>query len=123
MTQTDEMIGRRDEGSDEVPIQIGTVPDADLDGSIQARWLAALQQSLPNLAKPIAVAMVEGVARGSAGKALALIENGLVQIEHADLERLTGSEVKVLTAILRQMNQTVILLEGDITRLYVAQDN
>ncbi len=94
----------------------------DLDKT-QARWLAALQETLPNLAKPIAVAMVQGAARGSIGKALALIENGLTQTENADLQRLTGSEVKVLTAILSKMKQTVIQLEEEITRLYVAQDN
>ncbi len=94
----------------------------DLD-KIQTRWLAALQATLPNLPKPIAVAMVQGAARGSIGKALAMIENGLMQIESSDLGRLTGSEVKVLAAILRQMDKAVIQLDGEITRLYVAQDN
>ncbi len=93
------------------------------DAGIEARWLVALQQSLPNLAKPIAVAMVQGTAKGSVGQALASIENGLVQIENANLDRLTGSEVKVITAILHNMNETVIQLEGEISRLYVAQNN
>lgn len=93
------------------------------DRAIQSRWLAALQQSLPTLAKPIAVAMVEGAARGSIGQALALIENGLIQIENADLQRLTGSEVKVLSAVLVQASQSVSQLEVEISRLYVVQDN
>ncbi len=98
-------------------------PIADDLDKIQTRWLTELQANLPNLAKPIAVAMVQGAARGSIGKALALVENGLMQIENADLKRLTGSEVKVLAAILRQMDKAVIQLDGEITRLYVAQDN
>ncbi len=98
-------------------------PIADDLDKIQTRWLTALQATLPNLAKPIAVAMVQGAARGSIGKALASIENGLMQIESSDLGRLTGSEVKVLAAILRQMDKAVIQLDEQITRLYVARDN
>ncbi len=98
-------------------------PIADALDKIQTRWLAALQATLPNLAKPIAVAMVQGAARGSIGTALALIENGLMQIESCDLGRLTGSEVKVLAAILQQMDMAVIQLEEEIRRLYIAEDN
>jgi hypothetical protein len=101
--------------------------DADVTvddlGAIERRWLAALHVALPKLAKPIAIAMVQGAARGTIGHALSHIENGLIQIQNADLGQLTGSEVKVLTAILRQMNQSVIQLEDEIDRLYVAGDN
>ncbi len=123
MTQTNSVIAKLPDDREGALNAVSASSESDLDGSIQARWLAALQQSLPNLAKPIAVAMVDGAAHGSAGKALASIEYGLIQIEHADLKRLTGSEVKVLTAILRQMTQAVNQLEREITRLYVVQDN
>jgi hypothetical protein len=72
-------------------------------GRLRSRWFKAL--------------------RGSIGQALASIENGFVQIEEADLSRLTGSEVKVLTAIVSHMKQIVGQLESDIARLYLSQDN
>ncbi len=90
---------------------------------VRARWLNALRKTAPNLPPPIAVAMIESVSHSPLGEALAGIEDGLMQIERAHLENLTGSEVRVLGAILRETYNVILQLDGEISRLYVAKEN
>ncbi len=90
---------------------------------VRARWLDALRKAAPNLPQPIAAAMVESVSRSPLGEALAEIEDGLMQIERAHLQSLTGSEVRVLGAILRETNNVILQLDVDISRLYDAKEN
>ncbi len=85
------------------------------------RWLEALKRESPNLPPPIAVAMTEGALRGPLGQSLSHIEIGLIEIENASLDHLTGSEVRVLTAILHALTNTASRLEGAIAQLYTAQ--
>lgn len=89
---------------------------------VRARWLDALRKAAPNLPQPIAAAMVESVSHSPLGEALAEIEDGLIQIERAHLESLTGSEVRVLGAILREANSAILQLDGEISRLYVEKE-
>ena len=94
----------------------------DLEDPILTRWLAALRRDAPNLPTPIAVAMTQGVARGPLGKTLREIEEALMSIENTSFGDLTGSEVRMLTAILRQMNETLGQLSANIARLYSATE-
>ncbi len=89
---------------------------------VRARWLDALRKAAPNLPPPIAAAMVESVSHSPLGEALAEIEDGLIQVERANLDGLTGSEVRVLGAILRETNKVILQLDGEISRLYDAKD-
>jgi hypothetical protein len=88
---------------------------------VLARWLAALKRESPNLSQPIAMAMTEGALRGPLGQSLSRIEIGLIEIENESLDRLTGSEVRVLTAILHALTDTAARLDGEIAQLYVTQ--
>jgi hypothetical protein len=65
--------------------------------------------------------MTEGALRGPLGQSLSRIEIGLIEIENASLEHLTGSEVRVLTAILHALTDTATRLEGEIAQLYASQ--
>ena len=90
----------------------------DTEDPILARWLNALQRDAPNLPTPIAIAMTQSVARGQLGKTLREIEQALMSIENMSLGDLTGSEVRMLAAILRQMNETLSQLSTNIAHLY-----
>lgn len=90
----------------------------DSDDPILIRWLAALRRDAPNLPTPIALAMTQGVARGPLGKTLREIEQALMSIEKMSFGDLTGSEVRMLAAILRQMNETVSQLSTKIADQY-----
>ncbi len=96
----------------------GSRKDSEL---VLSRWLEALKRESPNLPQPIAVAMTEGARRGPLGQSLSRIEFGLIEIENASLDHLTGSEVRVLTAILHALTNTASRLEGAIAQLYTAQ--
>ena len=100
-----------------------TRPDEDQSESdlVLSRWLEALKRESPNLPPPIAVAMTEGALRGPLGQSLSRIEIGLIEVENANLDHLTGSEVRVLTAILHALTNTASRLEGEIAQLYTAQ--
>ena len=88
---------------------------------VLTRWLHALRRESPNLPEPIAVAMTQSVARGPQGQSLCRIEMSLVEIENATLADLTGSEVRVLAAILHALRDTAARLEGEIALLYRGQ--
>jgi hypothetical protein len=103
------------------PIEPSTVSASDGD-PILARWLEALRQDAPNLPAPIAVAMAQGVTRGPLGQPLRHIEQALMQIEDSNLSDLTGSEVRVLAAILHRMNRTILNLDAEIARLYTVTE-
>ncbi len=98
-------------------------PEDDHGGSqlVLSRWLEALRRESPNLPQPIAVAMTEGAMRGPLGQSLCRIEAGLMEIENASLDHLTGSEVRVLTAILHALTDTATRLEGEVAQLYTAR--
>jgi len=85
---------------------------------ILMRWLAALRAYQPGLPQPIAVAMVEGAAKGNPGIELRKIEEALLSFECANLEDLTGSEARVLIAILRQMSGELAQLEARLHALW-----
>ena len=99
------------------------VPTAEASDSqrVLSRWLEALKRESPNLPQPIAVAMTEGALRGPLGQSLSRIEVGLIEVENANLDHLTGSEVRVLTAILHALTATAARLEGEIAQLYASQ--
>lgn len=82
------------------------------------RWLAALQTAQPGLPQPVAVAMVEAAAKGNLGIELRKIEEALMSFESARLDDLTGSEARVLIAILRQMSSELAQLEGKLNSLW-----
>jgi predicted metal-dependent TIM-barrel fold hydrolase len=85
---------------------------------IKERWLAALRAYQPGLPQPVAVAMVEGAAKGNLGIELRKIEEALMSFEGTGLEDLTGSEARVLIAILRQMSGELTQLEGKLNSLW-----
>jgi hypothetical protein len=85
---------------------------------ILERWLAALRAHQPGLPQPIAVAMVEGAAKGNLGIELRKIEEALMGFESSGLEDLTGSEARVLIAILRQMSGELAQLEDKLNSLW-----
>ncbi len=85
---------------------------------ILARWLAALRAYQPGLPQPVAVAMVEAAAKGNLGIELRQIEEALMSFENAGLDDLTGSEARVLIAILRQMSGELAQLEAQLHALW-----
>jgi hypothetical protein len=62
--------------------------------------------------------MVEGAAKGNLGIELRKIEEALMGFESSGLEDLTGSEARVLIAILRQMSGELAQLEGKLNSLW-----
>ena len=91
---------------------------ANSNDGIRSRWLAALQAHQPGLPPPVAVAMVEAVGRGSLGEHFRKIEEALIHLENAELRDLTGSEARVLIAILRQMDDELTQLEIRLNDLW-----
>jgi hypothetical protein len=85
---------------------------------ILERWLAALRAYQPGLPQPVAVAMVETAAKGNLGSELRKIEEAVMGFECANLEDLTGSEARVLIAILRQMGGELAQLEARLHALW-----
>ena len=85
---------------------------------VSERWLEALRAFQPGLPQPVAVAMVDAAAKGNLGSQLRLIEEALINFEQANLEELTGSEVRVLIAILRQMHGELSQLESKLNHLW-----
>jgi hypothetical protein len=65
--------------------------------------------------------MTQGVTRGPLGQTLREIEQALMSIETMNFGDLTGSEVRMLAAILRQMNETLSQLSANIAHLYSAE--
>ena len=62
--------------------------------------------------------MVDAAARGNLGSQLRVIEQALMNFEGANLEELTGSEARVLIAILRQMHNELSQLENRLNHLW-----
>jgi hypothetical protein len=91
---------------------------ASQDDPVLVRWLEALRQDAPKLPPPIALAMVQGITRGPLGQPLHEIELALIRIEESNWNALTGSEVRVLAAVLHQMNRTILNLDSQIAHLY-----
>jgi len=85
---------------------------------ILARWLAALRANQPGLPQPVAVAMVDAAAKGNLGIKLRKIEEALLSFESMGLDDLTGSEARVLIAILRQMSGELTQLESKLNQLW-----
>jgi len=88
---------------------------------IRSRWLDALPAHQPGLPQPVAIAMVEAVDRGSLGEHFRKIEEALIHLENAELQDLTGSEARVLVAILRQMDNELAQLETRLNYLWEKQ--
>ena len=86
--------------------------------SISQRWLVALRTDQPGLPQPVAAAMVDTAAKGPLGGQLRTIEDALMHLEKANLEDLTGSEVRVLMAVLRGMRDTLAQLESQLKHLW-----
>jgi hypothetical protein len=85
---------------------------------VLARWLAALRAYQPGLPQPVAIAMVDGAAKGNLGIELRKIEEALMSFESTGLDDLTGSEARVLIAILRQMSGELAQLESKLNQLW-----
>ena len=68
--------------------------------------------------RPVAEAMVEGAAKGHLGMQLRRIEEALSSFENAELEGLTGSEVRVLIALLSQMQLDLGQLQSRLSGLW-----
>jgi predicted metal-dependent TIM-barrel fold hydrolase len=85
---------------------------------ILERWLAALRAYQSGLPQPVAVAMVEAAAKGNLGTQLRKIQEALISFESTGLEDLTGSEARVLIAILRQMSGELAQLEDKLNSLW-----
>lgn len=94
-----------------------TGPESTRD-PVSARWLDALRNHQPGLPQPVAVAIVEAAARGTFGEPLRNIEHALMCFESANLEDLTGSEARVLIAILHQMHGELAQLESQLSHLW-----
>ena len=85
---------------------------------ILERWLAALRAYQSGLPQPVAVTMVEAAAKGNLGTQLRKIQEALISFESTGLEDLTGSEARVLIAILRQMSSELAQLESQLHALW-----
>ncbi len=88
-----------------------------MDDSIRTRWIAALQQAQP-LPTPVATAMVETAARGAVGTTLLTIEAALAQLDAAALDNITGSEARVLIAVLGETGNHLAQLRERIAQLW-----
>ncbi len=85
---------------------------------VNERWLDALRAHQSGLPQPVAVAMVGAAAKGFVGEQLRKIEDALMSLENASLDDLTGSEARVLIAILRQMYGELTELESKLNHLW-----
>ncbi|MBI3536665.1 MAG: hypothetical protein HY070_03745 [Chloroflexi bacterium] len=85
---------------------------------IGERWLGALRSHQRGLPQPVAIAMVEAVGKAPLGDDLRKIEDALIHLETADLQEITGSEARVLVAILRQMDDELTQLETRLNYLW-----
>ena len=85
---------------------------------INQRWLVALRTDQPGLPQPVAAAMVGAAGKGPLGGQLQAIEEALMHLEKANLQDLTGSEVRVLMAVLREMCDTLAQLERRLKHLW-----
>jgi hypothetical protein len=62
--------------------------------------------------------MVDAAAKGNLGIKLRKIEEALLSFESMGLDDLTGSEARVLIAILRQMSGELTQLESKLNQLW-----
>ena len=85
---------------------------------VSERWLAALRAFQPGLPQPVAVAMVDAAAKGNLGIQLRKIEEALMSFEKISLEDLTGSEARVVFAVLRQIPGELSQLESKLNHLW-----
>ena len=88
------------------------------DDVIHSHWLAALQAHQPSLPQPVALAMVDAVGRGPLGEPLRNIQAALTRLANSNLQDFTGSEARVLIAILRQMDDELELMEDRLNHLW-----
>jgi hypothetical protein len=91
---------------------------AAIPDSINQRWLSALRSDQPGLPKPVAEAMVDGAAKGPLGGQLRTIEGALLHLEKTNLQDLTGSELRVVMAVLGEMHDTLAQLESQLKHLW-----
>ena len=85
---------------------------------IAQRWLAALKLAQPHLPHPVAAAIVAHAANSPIGDVLLQIEQAILRLEETELADLTGSEARMLIAILRQMSSEVGRLESRLVQLW-----
>jgi len=79
------------------------------------RWLVALLSSQPGISLPVAVAMVEAVARSPVGSCLARIEAALDELPEPG--ELTGSERRMVLVILELLMERAQLLRHALLAL------
>jgi hypothetical protein len=80
--------------------------------TVLRRWRNALLQTEPKLPSPVVDAMVHNVAQGPFGGILRQVDEGMLGLEMAVVDDLTGSEAKTIVAILTQLGrQTAELRE------------
>jgi len=86
--------------------------------SITQRWQSALEQSEPNLPRPVIDAMVQNVEKGPLGESLSQLERGLMRLEEIDAGTLTGSEARTLLAILTHMREQAEQIDARLQQLW-----
>jgi len=82
---------------------------------VNTRRLAALLSAQPNLSLPVALAMVQAVARSQVGMALERIEQALDELPEAG--DFTGSERKVVLACLELLERRIAALRQALLSL------
>lgn len=74
-------------------------------------WTRLVRRYYPNLATPIARALAQRAMQGPYGFALFSISQGIQQFDETALREMTGSELQMLSALLRELlEQTQQLL-------------
>lgn len=82
--------------------------------TVLRRWRNALLQTEPKLPSPVVDAMVRNVAQGPFGGILRQVDEGMLGLEMAVVEDLTGSEAKTILAILTQLGHQAAELREKI---------
>lgn len=69
------------------------------------RWVQLAERYYPELAQPIIRAMAQRAAQGPFGPNLRKMEEGMFGLNDSALIEMTGSELQMLAAILRQLKE------------------
>jgi hypothetical protein len=75
------------------------------DDSLIDNWVQLAERYYPELAKPIVRAMAQRAKQGPYGETLRKIEEGMHGLNDSALPEMTGSELQMLAAILRQLKE------------------
>ena len=89
-----------------------------MDAFTRQHWLTALQTHQPTLPGPVAERMVDNAANGQLGATLQVFQTALTELQGAKLDDITGSEARVLVAILSQMRSELTQLQASIAQLW-----